>query len=403
MRPARLAEQLHGARGACIGTAALAGVLACLVFAGGADAAQVCNPDGSSPSRFCIDYSLAVTSTAAAAPFDLDASVANTSPALTTDTSTWLNTAAIRLTAATATPPTITRSDELANGLQLAGGTPCNPPDYSTCAGGHGTLVANITSCCGSANGQNGAFGIAKIVNVNPPGAGNFVHYRATIQDCVTPAFSPSQCFQGADTTQDIVIADTPSGAPPPLEVTLVTRGSQSISFGAFSGNVDYSLSSFTLHLEGSSDQVDGGAPLAAPQTIFALPSTCGTIAGAATFVSGDSRTISVPQSFPVTGCQEQPANRSTKTSVTGKAKKKKVSVKGSVAPVSAGGKVSLRLLRKKGKRYLSVASRSTSLGAGVFRASFGNPRGARKCEVVATYTGDALHDGSKDESRFKC
>ena len=480
------------ARGRAIG---LAAVLAGLLIPAQASGASVCHPTVGT-GQFCVDYSLALSSMTAAAPFNVDATVMNTSPLAGGSQVNWLRSATVRVTdTGTTTPPTVTRSDQLANNLMLAGGTSCTAPAYSDCAGGSGTVVASA-ACCGT---SNGAFGIEKIVNVNPPAAGNYAHYRVTIQGCVNFLGS---CQPLPPTVQDLQIPEPAGGGSPQLAFTLVTQGT--VATGV--GNVDYSLTSFVIHLKGTSNLIDGGAPLAQPQTIFTLPRSCGPYTGTASFLAGDNvRTVSIPQSFTITGCPTAAVTGSatnltasldgsastagtggrtiakwhwlfgdgsaeqvttgptvthdyatggtqtvtltvedsagalsapvttqvvttapaggggdgggdgggnpaggtktpTTTGVSAKAKRKKIKVRGSVAPADATGAVGVELLKKVKRRgFVPVKEVDVNLAGGAFAAKFKNPKRAKKCEAEATYAGDAGHEASSSQIKFKC
>ena len=455
-----------------------------------AGAAQSCTGEPGPADRFCADYTLAVSDSNAAQPFNLDVSIANNSEPPTTDTSKWFESITVELSdQTTAGLPVLTPSADLPNNLMLAGGTACTPPTYSTCDGGNGTLVANIASNFGPGTG-GGAFGIEKVVNVNPPGAGNLARYRATIFACVTTQFTGATCFESSPITQDFIIPSGDGGTEP-LVLTLDARNQQNFSSGPFTGTADYAFDTLSLHLEGSSNLVDGGPPLATPETIFTMPATCGTNTSVGTFTSGaPTRTVNVSQSFDVVGCptaqvqgtasgltaqldgsgsaatvggrtiakyiwdfgdgataettqpttshtyatggvktvtlrvEDSAGARSapvttqvtatapnpppgtktaTTTTVTGKLRRGKVRVRGTVRPKSATGRVKLRLLRKKGRKFVLVKKTSKPLRNGAFSARFKGPSKTRRCKVIAIYPGDAGHKGSRRSKSFAC
>ena len=291
-------------RGPHFGIALLVAAVLTVLGAQPAGAAQACtSPAGA--SAFCVDFSFTASDNTAAAPFNFDVAVSNQSQGFQGDPTEWIENATLRLDQLTAGVPTVTSSNDLPNNLVIAGGTACTAPTYSTCAGGNGTVTANITSVFGDRSGEQGAFGISKIVNINPPGAGNYLRWRATIKACVNYSVFPGTCFQASDQTQDFVVALVSGGGPQPLAVTLDTRHQQTVSTGCCgSADVDYSLSSFSLHLRGASADIDGGSPLTTPTTILTMSKTCGTIQGTGTFNSGaPTRTVSIPQGLNVVGC----------------------------------------------------------------------------------------------------
>jgi hypothetical protein len=274
-------------------------LLALAAIAPPADASSACNPSGGGASAFCVDASMSLAPTVAAGPFDTDVTVANASPNYANDKTRWLDTAVLDLTEnSITTPPTLTRSANMPDGLLISGGGPCTTPNYTDCGAGHGTLVAYYASCCGSTY-TTGAFGISKIVNVNPPSPGEYAHLEITIEGCVNVLGS---CFEfPGGLTEELAIPEPSGGGAPDLTLTIDAHG----TVGAPGGTVEYSIGAFSLHLDGESSSIDGGSPLPAPVRIFSAPTTCGTVSGSTRFTSTAVAplTVSLPQSFSVTGC----------------------------------------------------------------------------------------------------
>jgi hypothetical protein len=82
--------------------------------------------------------------------------------------------------------------------------------------------------------------------------------------------------------------------------------------------------------------------------------------------------------------------------------KGKRIAVTGKVQPAT-DGQVSVQLMRKKGKKFVQVKTTEAELAAGEFSAQFKDPKRAKKCEVIATYSGDASNEPSHAKVGFKC
>lgn len=430
---------------------------------------EACSPTPKLASSFCATLDLALgapgSSLIAAAPFNANVSLSNSSTGFGSDQNRWLQSVTLRIgDAAQASPPSLTRSEQLPNGLLLAGGGSCTAPTYADCAGGGGTLVATV-ACCGS---TGGSFGIAKVTNVNPAGAGNYAHLRITIKSCVNALGS---CFEAPDQIQDLVLPEPAGDAAPPTEFILLTRG----SFASPAGNVDFSVSQFALHLLGASAQLETG-PADRTYTILSSPRDCGTFTGTSAFTSGDARIVSIPVSTTVTGCPAAGVSHSvddfeatlegsgsvspvagrsitqylwefgdgtsdststptvthsygpgdhmatlqvvdsagarssilaepvagSRTSVKAKAKRGKARVKGNVVPARQGERVAVELQRGKKGAFVKVAAKLAKLKAGGnYKVSFKLPK-AKKCRVVATFGSDELVASSATKT-FAC
>ncbi len=273
------------------------GGLAATPAAAGANPTEVCNPSPKVASSFCITYDLTLASTPpgliAAAPFDVDVSINNTSTGFSGDKNRWLNSATIRLAdAGGVSQPVLTRSSDLPNGLLLAGGGSCTTPAYTDCPGGNGALVAEVSL---GPTLTNGAFGISEIKNVNPPGAGIYADYLMTIQSCVNFG---GPCIVLPPIQQELTIPEPTAGAQPDPSLTIATRGTKTCC----GGSADYSISSAAIHLAGQSSQTDTG-PAGQTYTILSLPRDCGTATGSSVFTAGDLRTVTVPQSVTIVDC----------------------------------------------------------------------------------------------------
>lgn len=266
-----------------LGWAALLAAILTPLAAKTAGAETACDESG-----FCVAESLSLTSNPpgliAGAPLSLDLLAENTSAPL--DQAHWLHAVSLSVSGGSlsSTPP-LAPSSQLPNGLLLAGGTPCAPP-YTTCAGGHGTLVAHLSG--GSEIDTTGAFGISKIANVNPPAPGAYADYRVTIRSCINLL----GCQQLADRSQEIAI-------------TIFNRSFEFTTDGseAFLGyTAEYAINSLSFHLDGQSNQLESG-PAPQTYTILSVPTRCETLTGTASYFSREAGSISIPHSATVTGC----------------------------------------------------------------------------------------------------
>ena len=253
-----------------------------------------CSPQD---ATFCISAGLTGTSNPpgliAAAPVSLDFSVSNTSTS--TAQAYWLHSAALTLASnGIASPPSLTASAQLPNGLLLAGGGTCTSPAYTDCPGGHGSMVA-IATIFGNSTPASGTFGVAKIVNRNPPSPGDYGDYDVTLN--VTLCVPPYPCFD-TSTGTEVTIAQPADGVPAAVAFHITTDGSAPFA----GGTVSYALSSFSFHVDGQSNQLEGG-PAGQTYTILALPVDCGTASGSSSFTSHNSVTVAIPESVTVTGC----------------------------------------------------------------------------------------------------
>lgn len=281
------------------GWTVLIGLVLALVAAGTAGAEAVCNEDG-----FCVSENLSLTSSPpgliAGAPLSLDLSAENTSTPL--DQAHWLHTVSLSVSGGnlTSTPP-LTPSSQLPNGLLLAGGSPCSPP-YTTCSGGHGTLVAHLSGI-GEVD-TSGAFGISKIANVNPPAPGAYANYRVTIKACI----NLGGCQQLEDRSEEI-------------KITILNRSFEFTTDGTESllgYTAEYAINSLFFHLDGRSDQLESG-PAPQTYTILSVPTVCETLTGTASYVSREAGRVAIPQSATVTGCASSapPPERAPSTRIT--------------------------------------------------------------------------------------
>jgi hypothetical protein len=276
-----------------LGWTVLAGLLLALVSAKTAGAEAACSEDG-----FCVTENLTLTSNppglVAGAPLSIDLSAENTSTPL--DQAHWLHMVSLSVSGGnlSSTPP-LSPSSQLPNGLLLAGGSPCSPP-YTTCAGGHGTLLAHLSGI-GEID-TTGAFGISKIANINPPAPGAYADYRVTIRACI----NLGSCQQQEDRTEEI-------------KVTVVNQSFEFTTDGAdsFLGyTAEYAINSIFFHLNGQSDQLESG-PAPQTYTILTVPTACETLTGTATYVSREAGSISIPHSATVTGCGGGPPPSKTR------------------------------------------------------------------------------------------
>jgi hypothetical protein len=139
----------------------------------------------------------------------------------------------------------------------------------------------------------SGTFGVAKIVNRNPPSQDDYGDYDVTIDLTVCV-----QLCVNTSTVTEATIAQPAQGMPAAVVFNLTTDGTTPIT----NGSISYALNSFSFHVDGQSSQLDTG-PAGQTYTILALPVDCGTASGSSSFVSHNSATVAVPESVTVTGC----------------------------------------------------------------------------------------------------
>jgi PKD domain len=302
--------------------AALSTIFALAGFLPATADTQVCTDEADSSQQFCISYGAQVSSQLAATPFDLDVTLANSSPNHLTSKATWVDGVTLHLLGTHVSAPGITPSNQLPDLLVLAGDTGCTSPGFSDCTAGHGTFVVDVSGS-GIFDGiHTGTFGIVRIVNVNPPASpappGTY-DYRLDLEYCIPTPFG--QCSIHQSTAIPI------SGPLPPpgqgsgsvdIPIPLYQSGQQDIPNCCtitYEGTVD----SGEIHVQGASDRLQGGASAGGPFTIFRLPPTCGTGSGSATFVTHEQptpRSVTVNQAdVSLTGC---PTARFTKTLSSG-------------------------------------------------------------------------------------
>jgi hypothetical protein len=270
-----------------------------------ASAAEVCSPSPKVDSSFCVTYDVSATSTppthVAAAPFSTDLSLQNSSTNHSGDENRWLDHVTVELlSTGGSSPPVLTTSDKLPNHLLIAGGGSCTSPNFTDCGGGHGTLLVHVQNNAYIGNGfYGGTFGVAKIVNVNPPSAGDAVDWRISIKGCANVGF---QFCSFPEQTFELEVPASGSGPVDP-ELSFPVRTRIAIGSGAGGGYADVSLDTGGVHFDSQSDQVDGGGTIAQPRTIATMPVRCGTASGTASFFDVAGASVLIPQSFTVTGC----------------------------------------------------------------------------------------------------
>ena len=269
--------------------AAVGAFVLALLLPAGAHADSACSAED-----FCVSESLTLSTgppgLIAAAPMSVDLTVANASDPL--DRAHWMESVTVLFPAAgPGDPPLLTPSALLPDKLLIAGGGTCAPPSYSGCAGGHGTIAAHVTPLIGFPFDTEGAFGIEKIVNVKAAPAGALADYKMTLNSCITLG---GTCQSRGSEAQEIIIPAGSAG-----ELTLPTEGSAE-SFGSA---IEFTITSLSFHLDGQSNRIDGQAALPQSYTILSTPERCGPLEGAATFVSHETGTVSIPHAYAVSGC----------------------------------------------------------------------------------------------------
>jgi hypothetical protein len=272
---------------------ATAAIPSILVAGGTAAATELCTPAPKVSSSFCVDPSLTLSSQTAADPLTVDLAGADTSTNFSSDTNEWVQSISLDLLAAGSSPPLITPSSSMPDGLLISNSPSCGSPPYTECAAGHGVIAANLSGTVLADGYHEGSFGIRRIVNVADAGAGNLARYRADIEYSFT--IPPAPTFTGSFSAQ-IDVPESAAGA----SIVVPTR--YPVSQPPVSA--DATIKSFALHLDGQSNTLEGGAPAAdRVYRIFGVSARCGAGLVRATFTSGDSRTLSTQQNLSVTGC----------------------------------------------------------------------------------------------------
>jgi hypothetical protein len=275
----------------------------------------VCTPEQDPTQRFCVSYDAQVGPTLNARdPFDLDVTIANASANSQTDTSKWVDTVTLHLLGTNVSTPGITPSRDLPNNLVIAGDDgDCTEPTFTNCDAGHGAFVFNVSgSPLGVVDGNYaGHFGIVRIVNVNdpnaPPPAGTY-SYQLLLDICV-PVIIGSCTIH---VTQPVLVSGSVAAAQGSGSVDFTfspwQSGDMSIPCGVITCNIHYkgTLDSASLHMDGTSNTLQGGASAGGPFTIFTLPFTCGSATGSATFTTHQNQPRSVTVTQPpltLVGC----------------------------------------------------------------------------------------------------
>ena len=93
-----------------------------------------------------------------------------------------------------------------------------------------------------------------------------------------------------------------------------------------------------------------------------------------------------------------------SETTVGARVKGAKIVAKGKVSPKHAGKKVFVKLEKKKGGKFVKVASKRAKLNArSSYKTTFKNPTNATKCRVTTKFSGDAAHKPSGAKKKFAC
>jgi hypothetical protein len=285
-------------------------LLLTLVSATGAQAAvpQVAGCSAAAPT-FCVTYGAAATTpgssaaeTRAGAPFDLSMAMTNTSASHTSDKPRWFSSVSVDLLSSATAAPLLTPSAQLPDGLLIAGSAAGCPAGadftFSACTAGYGSALADVSGT-GIFDGVHAAtFGIQRIVNVHATAA--YADYDVQFTACVSTPFG--SCVTPTNGDLHLVVAQPPSGQAA-RSVTLVTAGTSSFGFPGGTANVDYSLDSLTLNLQGTSNQLGNGTAADATYDVLRLPLTCGAVSSSGAATDRASASATVPLSVTIAGC----------------------------------------------------------------------------------------------------
>jgi hypothetical protein len=283
--------------------------------AGAIQSQLVCTPEQDPSQRFCVSYDAQVGPTLNARdPFDLDVSITNASTASQTDTSKWMDSVTVHMLGTTVSTPEITQSRDLPNQLVIAGDDTgsCTQPTFTDCDAGHGTFVFDVSGSPGGiVDGvYSGHFGITRVVNVNvanaPPAAGTY-SYLVDFDICVPVLIGSCTIHVTPMVPVTGSVAAAQGSGSVDLSLPLWQSGDQQVPCGITTCNIHYegTLDSGALHLDGTSNTLQGGGAAGGPFTIFTLPFTCGSASGSATFTTHNSpRSVTVTQPpVTLTGC----------------------------------------------------------------------------------------------------
>ena len=265
-----------------------------------AAAVESCSPTPKVATSFCVTHDSSVSSTVTRSPVDVSLSFSDTSTGFPNDKTTWIDTVTLHLTAASS-PPRITPSAQLPNGLLIAGGGPCTSPAFTDCTAGNGSFVADIRGTpFGAEDGiHTGTYGISDIENVNPPAAGTLVEWALNINWCIHfNTFGITQC--GTSST-------TVSGGTTGSTVTFSPTATLSQFVGACGCTItaDATLGSISANLHGRSNMLAAGTSAGGTYTILMMPFSCGVTGRSADFKSRDARVVTVQLApITITGCQ---------------------------------------------------------------------------------------------------
>ena len=264
-----------------------------------AAAVESCSPTPKVATSFCVSYDSSVSSTVAHSPVDASFSISDTSTGFPNDKTTWMDLVTLHLTSGT-TPPRITPSAQMPNGLLITGGGPCTAPNFTDCAAGNGTFVADIHGTpFGVEDGiHSGFYGITEIENVNPPASGAVIQWALHISWCLHLNFlNSTQCG-----TTSTTVSGGSAGSS--IAFSPSQTFSQFISACTCTITGDATLGSINANLHGRSNMLAAGTSAGGMYTILMMPFSCGATARSADFRSRDARAVTV-QLAPVTitGC----------------------------------------------------------------------------------------------------
>jgi hypothetical protein len=351
---------------------------------------EVCDPDPKVATSFCVTYDFSTPTTIAGKATDVDITIDNSSTNFASDQNVWLDTITIDML--DSAEPSVTPSASMPNDLLIAGGDmDCVEANaFADCNAGKGTFLLRITgSPAGIVDGFHpGTFGITKITNAPPAAPGAIARYEVEARACATVGIFGPQCTTG---TTFISVAD----------VGGVTQASMpgSLTFAPPAGSAEATFDAFNIHLEGESSTLDGGMATA-NTTIFRLPAACGPVSGTGSFESRDTRTVSAVTSVITTNC--------TTNTVNAKAKRSKVNINGVIGhadmdALTPGTNVTVQLFAKKRGFKLKGTALVPIDANGNYAATLKQGRTARKCRIVSTFPGDAMHGPSATTKSLRC
>ena len=289
---------------------AVVGLLLLVTAPGAGASVENCSPTPKTAGSFCVDYGLELSNSIAASPVAIDLSAADTSTNFSSDFGTWVDHLDIAFSGTDISPPIITPSASMPDGLLIAGGPPCTAPAFTDCSAGYGVFAVHVTqSPCGPcvSNYQQGTFGITKVVNIADAGPGNRAKYRVDIEACSPlQPFLTASCAVHEIFSEDLPVPDYPDAAGSgtgnfQVPTSYPVSGDPCNPGCPYQGTA--TLQSLTLHLEATSSTLEDGSPAGQSYPIVRVPDHCGSGTASADAVSADARSVSFGDAISVSGC----------------------------------------------------------------------------------------------------